>query len=132
MPQYVWPETEPTPDPVTGYVSYEPVGVLPPKPMVVPVDPGTLELLLASTPTQLTAIDPAFVEITRPDETPTVQLYDDGLDGIRMAPADVRLRSGVARAGGLVAGHWPSRRHAPSARHLAGGRNLRAVPPETP
>jgi signal transduction histidine kinase len=85
MPQYIWPETEPTPDPVTGYVSYEPVGVLPPKPVVVPVDPATLEMLVSSIPTQLTAIDPAFVETTRPDESPTVALYDDGLDGIRMA-----------------------------------------------
>jgi signal transduction histidine kinase len=85
MPQYIWPETEPSPDPVTGFVSYEPVGVLPPKPTVVAVDPGLLEARVSSIPTQLTAIDPAFVETARPDETPTVSLYDDGLDGIRMA-----------------------------------------------
>jgi signal transduction histidine kinase len=84
MPQYIWPTTEPTPDPDTGEVPpVQPVGVLPPKPMVVAIDPVALASLLSTTPTRLTAIDPAFVDSAQPDSVPYVSLYDDGIDGIR-------------------------------------------------
>ncbi|MEA2577015.1 MAG: hypothetical protein QOD78_603, partial [Chloroflexota bacterium] len=87
LPQYIWPEvtTEPTPDPATGEVPQPtPVGILPPTPTVVPIDPGALANLLIMTPTQLSAIDPQMLEESKPDMGPSVQLYDDGMDGIRM------------------------------------------------
>ncbi|HET7168919.1 MAG TPA: PDZ domain-containing protein, partial [Candidatus Limnocylindrales bacterium] len=87
LPQYIWPDvtTEPTPDPNTGEVAQPtPVGILPPTPTVVPIDPVALANLLSTNPTQLTAIDPALLENTPPENFSGVQLYDDGMDGIRM------------------------------------------------
>jgi signal transduction histidine kinase len=85
LPQYIWPEVEPTPDPLTGEIPpMEPVGILPAKPAVVPIDPVALGSLLSTIPTQISAIDPAYLEDATPDAYPSVQLYDDGLDGIRM------------------------------------------------
>ena len=86
LPHYIWPDSEPTPNPITGEVApYEPIGVEPLKPTVVAIDPAALERLLSMTPTQLAAIDPRMIEEGTPDIGPTVQLYDDGLDGIRMS-----------------------------------------------
>jgi signal transduction histidine kinase len=85
MPQYIWPQTEPTPDPITGETPpYEPIGLEPPVPTVVPVDAVALGELLSMTPTQLSAIEPERLEVANGDEGPSVSLYDDGLDGIRM------------------------------------------------
>jgi signal transduction histidine kinase len=87
LPQYIWPDvtTEPTPDPETGEVPQtKPVGILPPTPTVVPIDPVALGSLLSTNPTQITAVDPAVLENAPPETYPMVQLYDDGMDGIRM------------------------------------------------
>ena len=86
LPQYIWPDSEPTPNPITGEIApYDPIGVEPLKPTVVAIDPAALERLLSMTPTQLAAIDPRMLEDGTPDMGPTVQLYDDGLDGIRLS-----------------------------------------------
>jgi signal transduction histidine kinase len=86
LPHYIWPDSEPTPNPITGEIGpYEPIGVEPTKPTVVAIDPAALERLLSMTPTQLSAVDPQIIEQGTPDMGPSVQLYDDGLDGIRMS-----------------------------------------------
>jgi signal transduction histidine kinase len=85
LPQYVYPEFEPTPDPVTGeYPEYGPIGIEPTQATVVQENPEVLESLISVTPTQLTAIEQHGLESTEPDSFYMVQLYDDGLDGIRM------------------------------------------------
>lgn len=84
LPQAIYPDVEPTPDPETGeYPPYEPIGVEPLVPTVEQLDPTFLAGLLAQTPTQLFAIDAESLRRASPDEGPVVQLYDDGLDGIR-------------------------------------------------
>ncbi len=102
-PQYVWPTTDPTPDPNTGETpEYKPVGVLPAKATVVPIDPVALGNLLSITPTALRAIDPSGLEETNPDAFPQVRLYDDGIDGIRQTLPSYML--GVALL--LFVGWW--------------------------
>ena len=86
MPQYVYSSVEPTPDPVTGEYpadAYKPIGVEPAEPTVVDNDPATFEYLISANPTQVTAIDPGNFA-AGPDACCYVQLYDDGVDGIRM------------------------------------------------
>ena len=85
MPQTIYPSVEPSPDPETGeYPEMKPIGVEPSRPTVVEMDPATRELLVSRTPTQLAAIEPALLEQAQPDQCCSVQLYDNGLDGIRM------------------------------------------------
>lgn len=86
MPQYVYPTVEPTPDPLTGEYPSDPngpIGIEPAQPTVVDIEPTALASLLSNKPTQLTAVDPANLT-AGPDECCGVQLYDDGVDGIRM------------------------------------------------
>jgi signal transduction histidine kinase len=103
MPQTIYPSVEPTPNPETGeYPEVKPIGVEPALPTVVDVDPGALELLVSRTPTTLAAIEPALIEQFVPDQCCSVQLYDDGLDGIRMTLPTYVL--GVALL--LLIGWW--------------------------
>ena len=85
LPQYVYSAIEPTPDPATGEYPQQkdPIGVEPAVPTVVDIDPVALAGLLARSPTNLMAIEPVYLEQASPDEQPSVQLYDDGIDGIR-------------------------------------------------
>lgn len=88
LPMYVWPATEPTPDPITGVVAeYQPIGVDPAVPTRVEIDPARLGQLLSMPVVSLSAIEPATLDYRpqRPEEIyPSFQLYDNGLDGIRM------------------------------------------------
>ncbi|CAN5617361.1 hypothetical protein BH20CHL7_BH20CHL7_08130 [soil metagenome] len=84
LPTYVWPESEPTPDPLTGEVPpYEPIGTEPAIPTIADIDPAGLAELLSRPVISLSAMEPAALSQASPDSGPTVQLYDDGLDGIR-------------------------------------------------
>jgi signal transduction histidine kinase len=78
------------------------IGVEPPVPTVVQVDPMALELLISRTPTRLAAIEPALLEQAEPDQCCSVQLYDDGLDGIRMTLPTYVLGVGLL----LLVGWW--------------------------
>jgi signal transduction histidine kinase len=103
MPQTIYPTVEPSPDPETGqYPEVKPIGVDPPRPTVVEMDPMALALLVARTPSRLAAIEPAMLEVAEPDMCCSVQLYDDGLDGIRMTLPSYVL--GVALL--LLVGWW--------------------------
>ena len=126
MPQYVEPQVEVTPDPVTGeFPPYVP-RIEPPAPVVVDLDPVLVEQLLSLPPTQLIAVEPWVVEeagVTGVDESgifpdgyQVVYLYDDGIDGIRM-----RLPTLIAGALLLfVIGWWlASGRGGPALRPLA-------------
>lgn len=86
LPTTVWPQSEPTPDPLTGEVPpYEPIGIEPAVPTVVDIDPAGLAELLSRPVISLSAIEPAELSGSPTQEIgPSVQLYDDGLDGIRM------------------------------------------------
>jgi signal transduction histidine kinase len=103
LPRYIYPAVEPTPDPTTGeYPPYGPIGIEPADPTIVDIDPTVLLDLLSRNPTQLTAVEPQYLLQTTPEEYPTVQLYDDGTDGIRMTlPAYVL---GVALL--MLVGWW--------------------------
>ncbi|MEX2184456.1 MAG: ATP-binding protein [Chloroflexota bacterium] len=85
LPTSVWPETEPTPDPLTGEVPpYEPIGIEPAVPTIVDIDPAGLAQLLSRPVISLSAIERgALSQPVLQEIGPTVQLYDDGLDGIR-------------------------------------------------
>ena len=87
MPQSVYSSPEPSIDPVTGEwlePQQELIGVEPPMPTVVEVEPTVLAALLSTAPTQLSAMDPGALQVGEPDMCCNVQLYDDGTDGIRM------------------------------------------------
>ncbi len=85
LPRTIYPDVEPTPDPATGeYPPIEPIGVEPLVPTVEAIDPIVLAGLLAQTPTRLMAIDADGLRRALPDQVEVVQLYDDGLDGIRI------------------------------------------------
>ncbi len=85
LPRTIYPDVEPTLDPNTGeYPPPEPIGVEPLVPTVEAIDPTVLAGLLARTPTNLMAIDAEHLRRFQPDEGAEVQLYDDGLDGIRI------------------------------------------------
>jgi signal transduction histidine kinase len=104
MPQYVFSSVEPTPDPVTGEIpadAYKPIGIEPAEPTVIAIDPAVLEQLVSMQPTSLSAIDPS--ELTAgPEQCCAVQLYDDGVDGIRMTLPTFLL--GVALL--MLVGWW--------------------------
>jgi signal transduction histidine kinase len=88
MPQSVYSTVEPSLDPNSGeFVEVEPtlIGIDPPIPTVVDVEPTELANLLSTTPTNLMAIEPGMIRDATPDICCSVQLYDDGIDGIRMA-----------------------------------------------
>ena len=84
MPQYLeFDPAMPSPDPVTGEIppyqpTFEPTVATP-----VHVEPGILASLIGRPPTQIMAIRPSDVAATQPVET--IQVYDDGLDGVRTA-----------------------------------------------
>ncbi len=103
MPQTVYPTVEPTPDPITGeYPEIQPIGVEPTKPTVVDIDAAALASLLSTTPTRLAAIEPHLIDEAVPDMCCSVQLYDDGIDGIRRTLPTYVL--GVALL--MVVGWW--------------------------
>lgn len=103
MPQSVYPTEEPTPDPLTGeYEEMQPIGVEPARPTVVDIDPNALETLVSRTPVRLAAIDPYLLEEVVPDMCCSVQMYDDGLSGVRMTLPTYAL--GVALL--VLVGWW--------------------------
>ncbi len=126
MPQYVAPEVEPTPDPLTGEFPPFVPRIEPPAPVVVDLDPALIEQLLSLPPTQLVAVEPWVVEeagVTGVDESgifpdgyQVVYLFDDGIDGIRM-----RLPTLIAGALLLfIIGWWlASGRGGPALRPMA-------------
>ena len=92
LPQYIYPDVEPSPDPSTGeYPIASPIGVEPQEPTIVPIDPGQLYVLTVQDTRDLTGIQPSDLEQGRPDEWPLSSLYDDGLDGIRQSLPAVAL-----------------------------------------
>ena len=79
LPAYLYPDTEPTPDPVTGEVpAPQPIGVAPTSPLDAPIDPAALAALVAAPTTDLTAIQPWDLQRGRPDAWATVSAYDYG------------------------------------------------------
>jgi len=59
LPQYIYPEAEPSPDPITGEIpEHGPIGIEPSEPTSVPIDPSTLDALVARPALSLTAIQP--------------------------------------------------------------------------
>jgi signal transduction histidine kinase len=103
MPQTIYPSVEPTPDPITGeYLEPKPIGVLPAVPTVVHVDPIVLANLLSTSPTNLAAIEPGLLQQAAPDVCCSVQLYDDGTDGIRMTLPTYVLGVGLL----MLVGWW--------------------------
>ena len=115
MPEYVYPTVQPSPDPITGeWVEPLPTGVEPATPTVVPVDPATLADLFARPTTNLTAFEPhLFTDFaaTEPEIREQalsdllccpLQLYDDGMDGIRMTLPTYVLGVGLL----MLVGWW--------------------------
>ncbi len=78
LPQYIYPETPPTPDPETGEEPpFVPSGIEPTVPLDSPIDQSALVALLAAPVTDLAAIQPWDLERGHPEAWATVDLYDD-------------------------------------------------------
>ncbi len=89
LPQYVYPSTQPSPDPQTGEVpAPAPIGIEPAKPTLVPIDPSVRAALMAQTVTSLDAIQPWDLDQGSVDNWPSVSVFDDNGGAIReTAPA---------------------------------------------
>jgi signal transduction histidine kinase len=119
LPQYVYPSTQPSPDPQTGEVpAAAPIGIEPAKPTLVPIDPSVRAALMAQTVTTLDAIQPWDLEQGSVDNWPTTSVFDDNGGAIRDTAPAVILGTALL----MVVGWWLA-----SGR---GGENLRqlAVP----
>ncbi len=117
LPQFVYPEIEPTPDPVTGETPpFEPIGLEPAEPTVLPIDPALRDALIVEPVFDLSAIHPADLEEGVGDEWPVMSMYDDGLTRFRETFPSLAL--GVALL--MLVGWWlGSGRAGESLRQLA-------------
>ena len=117
LPQFVYPEIEPTPDPVTGETPpFEPIGLEPAEPTVLPIDPALRDALIVEPVFELSAIHPADLEEGVGDEWPVMSMYDDGLTRFRETFPSLAL--GVALL--MLVGWWlGSGRAGESLRQLA-------------
>ena len=103
LPQYVYPEIEATPDPVTGETPpTEPTGLEPAEPTLVPIDPALRDALIVQPVFELSAIQPTDLEQGVRDEWQVVSMYDDGLTRFRETFPSLAL--GVALL--MLVGWW--------------------------
>ena len=120
MPHYVEPDPAmPSPDPNTGETPPYTPTLQPATPTAVDLDPNLVAGLLSKPPTQLTAVEPWDLGLKGPFETPVnqVELFDDGMDGIRMTMPSFAI--GVILL--VLVGWWlASGRAGESVRGLAG------------
>lgn len=119
LPQYVYPSTQPSPDPQTGEIPpVAPIGIEPSKPTLVPIDPSVRAALMAQPVTALDAIQPWDLEQGSVENWPTTSVFDDNAGVIRETAPAVILGTALL----MLVGWWLA-----SGR---GGENLRqlAVP----
>jgi signal transduction histidine kinase len=84
LPQFVYPEVEPTPNPVTGETPLtEPIGLEPAVPTVVPIDPALRDALIVQPVVDLSAMQPTDLQEGVGDEWQVASMYDDGLTRFR-------------------------------------------------
>jgi len=103
LPQYVYPEVEPSPDPVTGEVPLAiPIGVEPAQPTVAPVDPAVRANLMAQPIGQLEAIQAWDLERGSVERYPTVSFSDYTLAAVRETMPAVIFGIGLL----IVVGWW--------------------------
>jgi signal transduction histidine kinase len=86
IPNYIEPDPAmPSPDPLTGEIPPYTPTIEPTEPRQVGIDLGLLERLTSQPPTRIAAVEPGALEQLVPYTAAVepVQLFDDGLDGIR-------------------------------------------------
>jgi signal transduction histidine kinase len=129
MPHYVEPDPAMfSPDPETGEIPAGIPTIKPATPTPVSLDPNMIAGLLSQAPTQITAVQPWDLERSGPFEEPVnqVELYDDGMDGIRMTMPS--FAAGVILL--VIVGWWlASGRAGASVRGLAGPLALATAAP---
>ncbi len=103
LPAYVYPTTEPSPDPVTGETpAATPIGVEPASPTAVPIDPADRAALMAQPVTDLDAIQPWDLERGSPDSYPIASFSDYTPSAIRETMPAVIFGIGLL----LLVGWW--------------------------
>ena len=117
LPQTVYSQADPTPDPSTGeYPAPVPIGVSPSSPVVVVSDPALLATLAAAPVTDLFAVDGSYLPEWRPDTGAGAWVYGDQWRGPGAIAFDVVIGAILLF---LVAGWLGSGRAGPSLRDLA-------------
>ena len=103
LPAYIYPTTEPSPDPVTGETpAATPIGVEPASPTAVPIDPADRAALMAQPVTDLDAIQPWDLERGSPDSYPIASFSDYTPNAIRETMPAVIFGIGLL----LIVGWW--------------------------
>jgi len=103
LPQFVYASIPPTPDPDTGEMVNEPIGIEPTVPMDVPLGGDQIIALVAAPITSLQAIQPWDLERgSAANGWNTAEIYDDGRSGLREAMPSVFLGTAML----FVAGWW--------------------------
>jgi signal transduction histidine kinase len=85
LPEYVYPDAEPTPDPVTGeFPGMSPIGIDPPSATTTGLDDEALQSLVDAPLTQLTVVRAGDLAAWTPEEQPYApSIGDDGRNSLR-------------------------------------------------
>lgn len=125
MPQYIDPDPAmPSPDPDTGEIPPYQATIAPSRPVAATIDPTLLAQLLARPVTELSAVRPEALDSSVPSGS--VDLYDDGIDGIRTTLPSVAFGAVLL----MLIGWWvASGRGGETIRELAGPLALATAAP---